>query len=420
MSKTKAKESGLTSDSLKEAINKKLGIRAATSWKEAKERREFKGFLSTGFSILDTLICNEKNANYQGGIPFGGLTMIAGEEQSGKSLLAGHIAASVLKSGGKCVFLNREYGADFDFWKRIGIAEDDPNMINVEISTIEQAFQVMDAVISDVEDRRLKNEKMVIIWDSLAATMTEDDLEKEISQIGEKDYPRAPRIINDGIKKIMSTVQKYGIALVFINQLRMKMNVGMYEDKYMIPGGQGLRHFCDVIIRLHISGKQEVDGERVATGVKVVIAKNRVAPPLRKYHMWAYFGTGFREELSYLERLQEKGIVKKSGKTNVIEWKGEEKRFLDKNWLKMLQDSEFYKWVVRQVVDSYIINHAEEVELKNLIGKVNTDTGEILGDIDEEEIEGSAEQDQNVDKGDEGEEQKSGNSSKETGEEERF
>ena len=78
-------EDSVLNDILVDSLNQKLGDVAYILGK-GDSSPEVKEWLSTGSTVLDTIISNDENAD--GGIPVGRLTEICGEAATGKSLLS--------------------------------------------------------------------------------------------------------------------------------------------------------------------------------------------------------------------------------------------------------------------------------------------------------------------------------------------
>ena len=108
----------ILNDILVESLNKKLGdvayiLGKGTSPPEVKE------WLSTGSTVLDTIISNDVEAD--GGIPVGRLTEISGEAATGKSLLSYMILRDCQEKGGVPVLIDTENAANEDFLHLLGL-----------------------------------------------------------------------------------------------------------------------------------------------------------------------------------------------------------------------------------------------------------------------------------------------------------
>ena len=96
-----------------------------------------KNWVSTGCQILDVAISNIPN----GGYPCGRLTVLYGEEQSGKTLLALHALAETQKKGGLAIYIDTERALHTDFAKAIGINLAD--LIHVPHNQLEHLFAII-------------------------------------------------------------------------------------------------------------------------------------------------------------------------------------------------------------------------------------------------------------------------------------
>ena len=95
----------ILNDILVDSLNKKLGDVAYVIGK-GDSPPEVKEWLSTGSTVLDTIISNDENA--EGGIPVGRLTEICGEAATGKSLLSYMILKDCQDKGGIPVLIDTE------------------------------------------------------------------------------------------------------------------------------------------------------------------------------------------------------------------------------------------------------------------------------------------------------------------------
>jgi recombination protein RecA len=93
----------------------------------------------------------------------------------------------------------------------------------------------------------------------------------------------------ENLKKIVNYAAKYGVLVIFINQLREKIGV-MFGNPETTPGGKALKYNASIRIRIG-GGKAEKndiyhtdpDGNKVLMGRKATVSlwKNRFAKPYR-------------------------------------------------------------------------------------------------------------------------------------------
>ena len=111
-------------------------------------------------SLLDLAISNRPH----GGIPVGRITELTGLEQSGKSLVSGHILAETQKKGGVAVLIDTETSVSVEYLKAIGV--DTEKLLYVHVDTVEDIFATIDNIIATI--RKSNKDKLVtIVTDSV-------------------------------------------------------------------------------------------------------------------------------------------------------------------------------------------------------------------------------------------------------------
>ena len=305
----------IDSQELANAIIKELNKDSDTkiAWNlasDADNPTEVKEFISTGSTLLDYIVANKRN----GGVPVGKITEISGEEASGKSLIAGHLIANTQKKGGIAIYLDTENAANKDFMRRVGV--DLEKLVYLQPGTIEEVGETIQKTI--IMARAKAPDKIVlIIWDSVAGTPSVAEIEGDFNpndRIGV-----TAKAISKMMKKLTQTVGRENIALVFTNQLRMKIGV-MYGDALTTPGGKAIPYHASVRIRLTKSTqiqddkqKDEARGKTFAMNTLAKTVKCRLGPPLRKCEFEINFAFGVDDEKSWFEYLHGVGEIEKAG-----------------------------------------------------------------------------------------------------------
>ncbi|HPO30442.1 MAG TPA: ATPase domain-containing protein, partial [Candidatus Hydrogenedentes bacterium] len=109
--------------------------------------------VSTGSVSLDI-------ATGIGGLPRGRVVEIFGQESSGKTTLALHVAANAQKAGGVACYIDAEHALDPVFARKIGVDID--NLLVSQPDTAEQALEICESLVRS-------NAVDVIVVDSVAA-----------------------------------------------------------------------------------------------------------------------------------------------------------------------------------------------------------------------------------------------------------
>jgi len=263
-------------------------------------------FISTGNTILDIAISNRPH----GGIAVGRITELTGLEASGKSLIAASILRNTQKRGGVAVLIDTENAVNEQFFSAIGL--DMKKMTYVPLDTVEDIFDAIVRIIETVRAGANKDKLVTIVVDSVAAASTKTEI---AADFGKDGYATAKAIIiSKAMRKITNLLGREKIALVFTNQLRMKMNAPAFSDPYTTSGGKTIGYVSSTRIRLSQTGKlKDSSGNVIGVSSKAVITKNRLGPPYREVEFNIYFNRGIDDHSSWLDVLKEHGIVKQSG-----------------------------------------------------------------------------------------------------------
>ena len=257
------------------------------------DERESVPAISTGTLSLDI-------ATGVGGIPRGRVTEIYGPESSGKTTLALHVIAEAQKKGGAAAFIDAEHALDVHYAERLGVNIDDLLVSQPDYG--EQALEIAEILIrSSAVD--------VIVIDSVAALVPKAEID---GNIGDTHVGLQARLMSQTMRKLTSIMNKTRTALIFINQIRMKIGV-MYGNPETTPGGNALKFYSS--LRLDIRKLTSIkDGtDVVGTRTKVKVVKNKVAPPFKIVEFDVVYGEGISRTGDVLDMAVTQDIVEKSG-----------------------------------------------------------------------------------------------------------
>ena len=266
--------------------------------KDAIFRMDGKKSIPVDFISTGSLRLNE--ALGVGGIPCGRVTEIYGPESSGKTTLCLHIIAEAQKKGGEVAFIDAEHALDLDYAKSIGVDTD--KLYVCQPDSGEQALEITDTLIRS-------NEFSVVVVDSVAALTPRAELEGEM---GQAHMGLQARLMSQGLRKLTGVIAKTNTALIFTNQLRMKIGV-MFGNPETTTGGNALKFYASV--RLDIRPKEKITLNNVIVGnnVRIKIVKNKVAPPFKVVDTCIMFGVGIDIAGELLQYHIELGTIEKSG-----------------------------------------------------------------------------------------------------------
>ncbi|MBN2137066.1 MAG: recombinase RecA [Sedimentisphaerales bacterium] len=234
------------------------------------------------------------------GIPRGRITELYGPESSGKTTLALHIIANAQKAGGVAAFIDAEHALDTTWAKRLGV--DVSSMLVSQPDTGEQALDIAEMLIAS-------NSVDVIVVDSVAALTPKAELE---GNIGDTHVGLQARLMSQAMRKLTGIINRSKTALVFINQIRMKIGV-MFGNPETTPGGRALKFYSSIRVDLRrITTIKDAKGA-IGSRVRARVVKNKIAPPFRDTEFDIMFDSGISYEGDLLDLALAENVVDKSG-----------------------------------------------------------------------------------------------------------
>lgn len=235
-----------------------------------------------------------------GGIPRGRMTEIYGPESSGKTTLCQHIIAEAQRAGGLAAFIDVEHSLDPAYAVKCGVNIED--LYISQPDTAEQALQITDALVrSGALD--------LIVIDSVAGLVPQAELEGEM---GETHIGLQARLMSQALRKLTQIIGRTNTAVIFTNQLRMKIGI-MFGNPETTPGGRALKHHASVRLDMRRLDTIKVGNDIVGNRTKVWVRKNKVAPPFRSVEFEILYNEGISKEGDLLDVGVEWGVVEKKG-----------------------------------------------------------------------------------------------------------
>lgn len=234
------------------------------------------------------------------GIPCGRVTELYGPESSGKTTLALHIIASAQKKGGVAAFIDAEHALDTTWAKRLGV--DISNLLVSQPNTGEEALEITEMLVRS-------NSVDVVVIDSVAALTPKAEIEGEM---GDSHMGLQARLMSQAMRKLTSIISKSKTAVIFINQIRMKIGV-MFGNPETTTGGRALKFYSSIRLDIRRIGTIKEAAGAIGNRVRARVVKNKIAPPFRDTEFDIMFDSGISYEGDLLDLAVAEDIVQKSG-----------------------------------------------------------------------------------------------------------
>jgi recombination protein RecA len=234
------------------------------------------------------------------GIPRGRVTELFGPESSGKTTLALHVIANAQRAGGVAAFIDAEHALDTTWAKRLGV--DVSSLLVSQPDNGEQALDITEMLIES-------NSVDIIVIDSVAALTPRAEIEGDM---GDSHMGLQARLMSQAMRKLAAVIGKSKTALVFINQIRMKIGV-MFGNPETTTGGTALKFYSSIRIDLRrITTIKDATGA-VGSRIRARVVKNKIAPPFRDAEFDIMFDSGISYEGDLLDLALTCNVVEKGG-----------------------------------------------------------------------------------------------------------
>lgn len=253
---------------------------------------------STGIMSLDYKICE------YGGIPVGRTIEIYGNESSGKTTLALHLASEVFRKGGVVAYIDLENALDFDMVERMGINPDSSRFL---VGKPGNAEQTLDMAAEFVRTNAID----LIVIDSIAALATEKEI---VENAGSAVMGSHARLLSQFLRKVTALLSRpqCKTLLVLLNQTRL--NISGYGNPNTTPGGKAPRFYASVRLETKIKELlRDSDGEPYAQVVNIKMVKNKINKPFGEVDLTLRYGEGFDKFNDLINMSVKLGLIEKAG-----------------------------------------------------------------------------------------------------------
>jgi recombination protein RecA len=347
----KSKTTGaLSMEEMRKLVNKKAGMNVAFDLKK-ENPTEVTQWIPTGSRWLDSIVCRGKLA----GIPVGKVVEIAGLEATGKSYMAAQIAANAQKMGIDVVYFDSESAIDPSFLTNAGCDLD--RLLYIQASSVE-------FVLETIEELLGSGSQMLFIWDSLALTPCESEVEGSFDPMSQ--MAMKARILARAMSKLTIQIANADATLLVLNQLKTNITRIASEamtTPYVTPGGKAMSYAYS--LRVWLTGRKakasfvlDDNGFRIGSEVKVKLEKSRFGTAGRRCNfriLWGGDEVSIQDDESLFDAVKGSDNILQSGAwyTMVFE-DGSTEKFQATKWVEKMQGDKFRQRVY-QIIDEEVI-----------------------------------------------------------------
>lgn len=303
------------------------------------EKRFGKGVVMNLLGSVDTMPCIPSGHPFVdyvmgGGFYFGRHIELFGPESSGKSTLAYMVAiqAQRLKfNTGRVLILDHEHSWSKTYFKKLGGLIDPEHLLVAQPDTAEDSLEIMrefvdnelvDLIVVDSVSAMLPEAEEAVFLNS-SGNEVESGSGRQRGTMGKAHIGSQSLMMSQALKQMSARIDKKRVCVIWINQIRTKINTTGGQTTETTSGGNALRFYATVRLEMRkigaVKGKvfnrfENKTREGIVAMRSIVKgAKNKAAPPFREAPVTIRFGSGLDVEDSILEFASLHNIVTKTG-----------------------------------------------------------------------------------------------------------
>lgn len=263
------------------------------------------GYLDTGSIAINKAIGAKVGAM---GVPRGRITEILGEESTGKTTFCAHVMADCQKQGGVAFVVDTEEKMDEKYTRALGVDVDKLVIIQPKAKTFEKVIDAIRYTLEHWLEKGLQQVPSVIVWDSLGATPTESEMDKQMGESG--TVGGLSKGLSRAMRTLTGSIAQANTALIVTNHQYTDIPTNPYAARFGAKkksyGGKAIRYHACLRLELKRIGTVDLpDGRKVGNKIVCRPIKNQLAPPDQEQTLAVTWGVGFDNTVMLFEALKD-------------------------------------------------------------------------------------------------------------------
>jgi len=231
------------------------------------------------------------------GFPIGNISCIYGKTDTGKTSILMEAIVQAQKQNIVPILILTEHKFDFSRIDKF-MGGDSEAMAVIQPQSLEQGYTAIEKILKNLSNNQLvvtgksgedytidldPSEKVFIFWDSIGNTLSDTDLEYEVSDWN-RNMGKTAKAIKTLTKRVNSLLGRSGVrsraGILFLNQSYQSMPA--YGPSVETPyGGDGVPYSSALVIRLRRKGdlKMTSKGQDLVVGLQTIVEvkKNHIS-----------------------------------------------------------------------------------------------------------------------------------------------
>lgn len=230
-----------------------------------------------------------------GGIPFKRITEVFAPEQTGKSTFMAYLAHVANMLGINVFWIDTEATADRDHMIQLGVDVKKTRILvpKKDDMTVQLVGEVSEKLLDAyLENDELNKNPIIIVWDSLAGTISQGEKDVDFDQEGARGLKA--KAITRLVSKLTPKIGATNVSFMAVNQVRAnQQQKSQYDSPYVRPGAAALDHGESLRLGLSKGKKITINAsDKVYRGhtVHVETDKNKQYAPHRRIDLYLLSG----------------------------------------------------------------------------------------------------------------------------------